>query len=207
MRDDSGIGQIERRGESPAFHDFNKLNFRSSGQKTAKARLQGIGRQSLRICAVNTDLARKGRIKALQEKRVQILDDENNTSPVIGVRPCFEAHGRMKNMLNAVNDKWARQIIIQGDDAFDPQQVRPMRDAQHFKKKVAGGQGQGRFVHETKGANRLSVPIHVAQGVNVRMIFNPIMHMSMSAGGARALGGARRRREQSFRIEPSCDIR
>src|SRR5664279_3841983 len=97
----SGPARPMRRDESPAFPYCNKLYFRSSGQEPTKARLQRISCQSLRIGAVDTDLAGECRIKSLYQKRIQVFDDENDASPMIGVWPCVKTNRRMKYMLNA----------------------------------------------------------------------------------------------------------
>ena len=64
---------------------------------------------------------------ALDKARVQVrrLDpacDEDDARALIGIRPAFELHGRMKHVMDAM-DGDRRVLADQIEDAFDAQQI------------------------------------------------------------------------------------
>ncbi len=55
---------------------------------------------------------------------------------MIVIRPGIKSDRRMEDMLHAMDDERARKIIRERHNAFDPQQARAMKLAQHVQEKI-----------------------------------------------------------------------
>lgn len=109
------------------------------GEQSATSEGQRIITPRLQIGLVHTDRTRRDRKKPFDEIARQVLHDEDQAGAVIVVRPALKAHGRMEDMLDAMDDDRARRIVGERDDALDAQQVRPLRGAEHGEEGVEPG--------------------------------------------------------------------
>lgn len=92
----------------------------ASSQQAAEGGLEGIVGKRRCIRLADIRLANESVMQPLNEMGTQILDDEDNSGPVIGVGPGVKPHGRMKNVLDAMDDQGPVRIVGERDDSLDP---------------------------------------------------------------------------------------
>ncbi len=98
------------------------------------------------------------------------------------IRPAFEAHRRVKDVLHAMHDDRPRRIVGKRDDALHAQQFRALRLAQHREKRVESRR-RDRFVgRDAEGADRGIVA--------VRIVGVPVVMATCASASASALSHA-----------------
>ena len=73
----------------------------------------------------------------------------------IGVRPAIEPSRRMQDVLDAMDHQRAVGIVLERDQALEPQQPCAVRCAQKVEKQGDGGRRDGAWIAQAEGADRV----------------------------------------------------
>ena len=105
-----------------------------SGEQSAARRRQRIVGKGGQIWRIDARRAGKGDPEPVNGRAVKAVYDKNDARCAIVVWPALQQARRMKNVLDAMNDKRLARMFGQGDQSFDAQQPRPQRGAQELEK-------------------------------------------------------------------------
>ena len=102
---------------------------------------QGIFGQRGAVGAIRGSGPEKGFKQFTHHAFRQIACDENQSCSVVVIRPAIKPRGRVENVLNAVHDNRCLGHFRELHDAFQPQELGPVRCPQQFQEHLERGGG------------------------------------------------------------------